>query len=180
MPEHRSKKCLFGHTFHMRPKKVLWSVVESDFSVSLCPFSKKRSKIKMDKELDNTRKNVSDNPSMDSFTKTWVWKAVTQNLRVWSYWNAKILPTLMVLAKAFQNWNTFRVKNLLMDCWRHFFWYFPFKRTVLSKLERINDSMWHTDNYSLWQTVYIWHSHYIWLSDINIPEMNISRVEKIA
>ena len=37
-------------------KKVYggWWVVESDFSVSFCQFSKKRSKIKMDKELDNS------------------------------------------------------------------------------------------------------------------------------
>ena len=49
------KKCLFGHTFHLRPKKsfLVGGVGKGDFSVSLCPFSKKRLKIKTDKELDN-------------------------------------------------------------------------------------------------------------------------------
>ena len=42
-------------------KSFMVGWVESDFSVSLCPFSKKRSKIKMDNELDNVPGNHLNN-----------------------------------------------------------------------------------------------------------------------
>ena len=48
------------------------------------------------------QKNVSDNLSMDSFTKIyWFWKALTQNLRVGSFWVSRKSQVF----RRGENWN---------------------------------------------------------------------------